>query len=190
MSDPSFTRAHLDSRALQVLAHPLRSRILTRLRRDGPATATTLASALTTNTGATSYHLRKLADVELVAETGGGSARERWWKATTEAHGWTAADVDGDPDGEAASLWLSRHYFEQFAEEYRQWLDQSEQWPLAWRTAANSSDQSLSLSPPQLESLAAEVIALVRSYAEPDPDESADVRRVRVQFHAFPLDRE
>ncbi|WP_192900738.1 ArsR/SmtB family transcription factor [Microbacterium sp. RG1] len=48
----------LDSRAVRALAHPLRSRILSRLRTHGPATATELASALGTNSGATSYHLR------------------------------------------------------------------------------------------------------------------------------------
>jgi len=57
---------HLDARQIRVLAHPLRFRLLGRLRLDGPATATGLARALETNTGATSYHLRQLADVGLV----------------------------------------------------------------------------------------------------------------------------
>ena len=49
-----------------MLAHPLRSRLLDELRLSGPATATTLAAVLHTNSGATSYHLRKLAEVALV----------------------------------------------------------------------------------------------------------------------------
>ncbi|MFT4284363.1 MAG: helix-turn-helix domain-containing protein, partial [Protaetiibacter sp.] len=53
----------LDARAVRVLAHPLRSRILGRLRLHGPATATELATELQTNTGATSYHLRALESV-------------------------------------------------------------------------------------------------------------------------------
>ena len=56
----------LDAEAVRVLAHPLRSRLLSALRLHGPATATELADRLDTNTGATSYHLRKLESVGLV----------------------------------------------------------------------------------------------------------------------------
>ena len=58
-----------------MLAHPLRSRLLAELRVRGPATATTLAAVLQTNSGATSYHLRKLAEVALVVDSGKGSGR-------------------------------------------------------------------------------------------------------------------
>ena len=72
----------LNSQQIRTLAHPLRSRLLGALRVDGPATATTLAQALDTNTGATSYHLRQLAEVGLVAEdVDRGTGRQRWWRA-------------------------------------------------------------------------------------------------------------
>ena len=61
-----LTGLRLDAAALKVLAHPLRSRLLSALRVDGPATATDLATRLETNSGATSYHLRKLESVGLV----------------------------------------------------------------------------------------------------------------------------
>ena len=93
MADRPFTTLRLDGRALRVLAHPLRSRLLTALRMDGPATATALARSLGTNTGATSYHLRKLASVGLVAETDEGRGRERWWRASTPSHEWTERDL-------------------------------------------------------------------------------------------------
>src|SRR6478609_3575831 len=101
MTDDARSIITLDSHAPQVLAHPLRSRLLTALRVNGPATATALAETLDTNTGATSYHLRKLASVGLVEETGQGRGRERWWRAATEMHAWTERDVAGDPDAEA-----------------------------------------------------------------------------------------
>ena len=65
-----LTGVRLDATSLRVLAHPLRSRLLSRLRVGGPATATDLATALGTNSGATSYHLRKLESVGLVTDTG------------------------------------------------------------------------------------------------------------------------
>jgi len=187
MADSPITTLQLDARALRVLAHPLRSRILTALRRDGAATATSLAESLSTNTGATSYHLRKLADVDLVRETDGGRGRERRWAAATDAHGWRERDVADDPDGEAASLWLRRHYLQQFADEVGRWLDSSDAFPLAWRDAAGSTDRTLALSPAQVVALEADLIAVIDRYAEPDPDPEADVRRVRLQVHAFPV---
>ena len=71
----------LDAAALRVLAHPLRSRLLAQLRLHGAATATELADLLTTNTGATSYHLRKLESVGLVTDTGTGAGKRRVWEA-------------------------------------------------------------------------------------------------------------
>ena len=64
--DPRSVRP--DSRQLRVLAHPLRSRLLGALRHGGPATATALAARLGTNSGATSYHLRQLAEAGLVED--------------------------------------------------------------------------------------------------------------------------
>ena len=61
----SATHLRLDAQAITVLAHPLRSRLVSTLRIGGPATATALARALDTNSGATSYHLRRLAEVGL-----------------------------------------------------------------------------------------------------------------------------
>src|SRR6188768_684937 len=116
MSNSNPSMLHLDSKAIRVLAHPLRSRLLTLLRAHGPATATDLARQLDTNTGATSYHLRKLASVGLVEETEDGRGRERWWRASTASHEWRERDLAGDPDAEAASDWLRRHYFHGFAE--------------------------------------------------------------------------
>ena len=63
MSEPRIVE--LDSHKLRVLAHPLRSRLLATLRAEGPATATSLAATLGTNSGATSYHLRQLAEAGL-----------------------------------------------------------------------------------------------------------------------------
>jgi hypothetical protein len=58
-------------------------------------------------TGATSYHLRKLASVGLVEET--GQPRSGAGGRPTECTaGWR--DAAGDPDAEAASDWLRRYY--------------------------------------------------------------------------------
>ena len=194
----------IDARALRVLAHPLRTRLLSELRRNGPATATGLAQQLGTNTGATSYHLRKLAEVGLVEETADGVGRERWWAAAHDMHSWSAGDFVGDPDAEAAMEWLQGEYFRQFTQHAQDWAAEESSWPLAWREAAGASDYLLQLTPPQLQAMLREIYAVVERYraagaaAGSTPDEAAggapnetddhgdDRRRVLFYLHAFP----
>jgi len=178
---------HLDATALKVLAHPLRSRLLTALRAGGPATATALASRLATNTGATSYHLRKLASVGLVEETGEGHGRERWWRAATEMHGFTQRDVAYDPDARAAADWLRRYYLRSFVDRFEHWLDVHEAWPIEWQEVADASDRLLRLSPTRLAELEAEASALLDRYRDPDPDDP-EAKAVEVHLHAFPIE--
>src|SRR4051794_28433298 len=67
--------------ALRGLAHPLRARILALLREHGASTATRVAGRLGESSGATSYHLRRLAAYGFVEEVPGrGAGRERWWR--------------------------------------------------------------------------------------------------------------
>ena len=185
MTHPPATTLRLDSRALQVLAHPLRTRLLTALRMDGPATATALAGPLGTNTGATSYHLRKLESVGLVAETDQGRGRERWWRAATEMHGWTERDVADDPDGRAATDWLRRHYLRSFIDRYEAWLDAQADWPLDWQDAAGASDYAIRVSPARLAAFTDEFSMLVERYRRGTGEDNE--KTVQVQLHAFPL---
>lgn len=185
-TESTTSTLHLDATALKVLAHPLRSRLLSALRAAGPATATALADGLHTNTGATSYHLRKLASVGLVVETGEGRGRERWWRASTEMHSFTQRDVAYDPDGQAAADWLRRFYLRSFVDRFQGWLDVHGSWPLEWQEVADASDYLLRLSPRRLAELEAEASALFGRYRNPDPDDP-DARTVEVHLHAFPI---
>jgi len=182
---PSILR--LDATAVKVLAHPLRSRLLTALRAGGPATATFLAERLGTNTGATSYHLRKLGSVGLVEENGERRGRERWWRAATEMHGFTQRDVAYDADGRAAADWLRRFYLRSFVERFEHWLDIHESWPMDWQEVADASDFLLRLTPRRLAELEAETTTLIERYRNPDPDDP-EARPVELHLHAFPLD--
>jgi hypothetical protein len=191
MTHPDTTTSavplHLDATAIKVLAHPLRSRLLTQLRLAGPATATGLAAALTTNTGATSYHLRRLASVGLVVDTGEGSGRQRLWRASTESHSWDPSDVAGDDDAEAALDWLVRDYLRHFVAGYSEWLDAAATWPVAWRDAAGMGDGYVIATPEQARALAADVGAVVERYrlaGSGDPR----ARRLAVYGAVFPLD--
>jgi DNA-binding transcriptional ArsR family regulator len=178
------THPRLSVEAIRVLAHPLRSRLLGQLRREGPATATALARTIGTNTGATSYHLRKLASVGLVVETGEGHGRERWWRADHEMHSWFPSDVAGDPEGEEAAAWLEGHALRLFSEYASRWQAEESSWSPQWRDAASASDYLLRLSPEQLMALNQELSAVLDRYRHLDPEPGA--QRVHYFLHAFP----
>jgi DNA-binding transcriptional ArsR family regulator len=189
--EPALRRTRIDARALRVLAHPLRTRLLGALRLDGPATATTLARALDTNTGATSYHLRKLAEVGLVEEEPGGSGRERVWRAAHDSHAWTTSDFAGDPDSEAAREWLESEYFQIFLDSARAWAAAAPGWPVRWRDAADSSDAVLDLTPEELAALTEELGAVIQRHQLAGRRARAagqvtDRRRVMLHLHSFP----
>lgn len=183
--DPSTLR--LDAVALRTLAHPLRSRLLTRLRVHGPATATQLAKDLGTNSGATSYHLRRLESVGLVVDSGDGDGKSRVWQASTDSHEYAPSDVAGDEDAETALNWLVRDYIRHLGEQYERWLDVEQAWPLAWRDSAGMSDSFVIASPEQLTAMRAEiddVIARYRRVGQGNPS----ARRLAVYTIAYPLD--
>lgn len=179
----------LDGRALRVLAHPLRARLLSELRMHGAATATVLAGRLRTNTGATSYHLRKLAEVGLVVETGQSPGRQRHWAAAQESHSWSETDVEDDPDARAAAGWLRRHYWHQHVERVARWDEVRDGWPVSWQTAAGTSDAILELGAAELTDLMTDLTDVLdrhRRRAAAAPAE--DRRQIVVHLQAIPTD--
>jgi len=189
MSNPAASTVHLDRTALAMLAHPLRSRLLDELRISGPATATTLAAVLHTNSGATSYHLRKLAEVALVVDDGNGTGRRRLWSASTESRPrdeGPSGDTD-DPDAQAAVAWLARDYLHLFNDRAEQWLDTQGRWPVDWREHVGLSDHLVQVTAGQLAALRADLAEVLERYrrvgaGNPDP------KRVSVYLCPLPVD--
>ena len=178
----------LTPEAVKVLAHPLRSRLLTTLRLGGPATATTLATALSTNSGATSYHLRKLESVGLVADTGEGSGKQRLWRAATSSHSWAPSELAHDEDAATALSWLQRDYLRLFGTSFGHWLDVADAWPSDWQDAAGLGDTSVTVNPEQLQALRRELEEVLERYRDLDPDTTPDARRVSFWQGAFPME--
>ena len=175
---------HPTGEQLQALAHPLRSRLLGALRFYGPATSTALASRLGTNSGATSYHLRQLAEVGLVEDDEEQSnGRDRWWKAAHDATSWRHGDFDDDPDARAADDWLVRRQARTVSGWLLDWLDVRDDWSVEWRDASDQSDYHLDLTPAGLRTLMEEVHAVVAKHREaPSPD---GAERVTIILQAF-----
>jgi predicted ArsR family transcriptional regulator len=175
-----------------MLAHPLRSRLLDELRVSGPATATSLAAVLHTNSGATSYHLRKLAQVGLVVDSGGGgkaTGRRRLWSASIESRPWgegTGGDPD-DADAQAALAWLARDYLQLFHDRAERWLDTQDRWPADWRDEVGLSDHLVQVTAGQLAALRADLGGVLERYRRVGAG-NPDAKRVSVYLCPLPVD--
>ncbi len=186
-----------------MLAHPLRSRLFDELRVSGPATATTLAAVLHTNSGATSYHLRKLAQVALVVDSGEGAGRQRLWRVGTRSRSGSddagtdgddashsadgADDVGDDMDAQAAIDWLARDYLHLFTDRAEQWLDTQERWPAQWREQAGLSDHLVQVTAGQLSALRADLAEVLERYRRVGAG-NPDAKRVSVYLCPLPVD--
>jgi DNA-binding transcriptional ArsR family regulator len=187
-AEPRVLRLN-DPQTMRALAHPLRMKILGRLRTEGPATATTLASELGAIVPLVSYHLRQLARFGIVEEAPelARNARERPWRSSHDRTSWSSADFRDTPERMAADDALMREVYRRYAEQLDRFLDETPSWSEEWLRAASSSDLTLRLSPAQLEALREAMWELVERAARTDPGDSAE--HVRVILHAFPIRR-
>ena len=178
----------LDAVSLRGIAHPLRVRILNVLREHGPATATLLAQRLNQSTGATSYHLRQLAQYGFVLEEPArGTGRERWWKA---AHRRTYLEGDLDQQAPAETETYLRAVAAFYADRVDRWLSERDTQPKEWQRIATISDWRLRLTPAEARELHDGILALVERYRSDDdagPDTPPGTERVVLQAQLMPF---
>lgn len=177
-----------DPSALKALAHPVRLRMLSLLRLDGPATASGLAARLGLNSGATSYHLRQLAlHGFIVEDTARGNARDRWWRAAHEStsYGEGAGDDALEADmafGQAALNW-------QIMQMQSALRNQANLAP-EWRKASTVSDYYIPLTAAQAEALTTKLNDLLWEAMQSAPPMGGPypegVQPFAVILHGFP----
>ncbi|MEN3122034.1 helix-turn-helix domain-containing protein [Janibacter sp. LM] len=176
----------------RLLAHPLRSRILAHLRLHGGATAAELARALGTNTGATSYHARVLAQAGLLEDTGLGDGRSRVWAAAEsgEEEDLEAVAVSTIDDAEelADALWLAHDLVDHHAQRQHAWIDSQVSWPLVWQEECGIEDREVLVDETQLAALRAELGAVLDRYRRRGAG-TPGARRVTATVALTPLPR-
>jgi DNA-binding transcriptional ArsR family regulator len=168
---------------LKALTHPVRVRMLGLLRIDGPATATSLAARLGLNSGATSYHLRQLAQHGFITDDEArGNGRERWWRAahqstTTERE--TAYDEEGREtlDTYLQSVAVVLTEVLQRAVEKRPLLSEE------WRSASEFSDYVVRLTPASAKRLMDSLGEILQAQEKETGEGAEDFV---VQLTAFP----
>lgn len=192
---PLPTVVRPDPRSLRALSHPLRLQLLGLLRADGPATASQLGVRTGQSSGATSYHLRQLAQYGFVTDDESrGNGRDRWWRA---AHQSTQFDLPPDADEESKAL--GEQYLRVVADAYASRLDAAiaalptlaADLGAGWEDGFNMSDQRLRLTRDEAVALIADLEQLTERYRRDDPetraDAPADAQRVVLQFSVLPI---
>lgn len=159
--DRSVTRL-TDPRALRAYAHPVRMALVGLLRTEGPLTATRAAEILGESSGTCSFHLRQLAKYGLVEEAGGGTGRQKPWRATTL---FTDVPATADtPEGAAAVGLFYSAMAERYFDRLMNWLEVRDQEPGQWQEAAVFGDRILYLTADELAGLAGQMDELLDAY--------------------------
>jgi len=185
--DGTARTVRLDRHLIRALAHPMRNRIVGLLRVYGPQTATTLAGRLKVNTGATSYHLRQLAEAGLVVEDDSrGNARDRWWKSAHQGTEFDAAELlDQEPE---LALGFLHGIGQTYAENMFGFIDAMQTLPPEWKEASLLADFMFHLRPDEMAAMMREVLDVFEKYKTPDLTaplpEGAE--QVSVQIQAYP----
>ncbi|SFC89324.1 Helix-turn-helix domain-containing protein [Nocardioides terrae] len=168
---------------LRALSHPTRLRILSHLRIEGPATATTLATRFGLNSGATSYHLRQLAEHGFVVEVDRGNARERWWQAAHQETHTRAEDARTQEEKDVTdAYWQVAAAV--YTENIRAAMDERPLLPAAWRNASTASDWVYTVPAGRAGEIVARIKDLLASYDDEPGDDSAPFA---FQIQAFPV---
>ena len=176
-------------RQLRALTHPVRLRILGILRTEGASTATALAARLGLNTGATSYHLRQLAEHGFIVEDASlGNGRERWWRAAhaSTSTAWELPDPD-PADAEALDAYL-QSVVVVYTQMLQQMVEERATLSPEWRNASTISDWRCRLNPEQARRLIETVVNVIEEFkaAEERPESDPEAVPYSVMFHGFP----
>jgi predicted ArsR family transcriptional regulator len=175
--------------ALRALSHPMRLRLLELLRLDGPSTASALAQRLGLNSGATSYHLRQLAQhgfVEDDPDNGGGrgTARERWWRSAYQS---TRTDdgTETSQAGREASDAFGQAIAVVHTEQLQRSVEERSLLTPEWRAASVLSDWVVRLTPGRARELV-EVIQQAITDWDEAPEDDPEAVPFYVHLHGFP----
>ena len=178
MTDDDF-RQVTDTKVLAAMSHPLRRRLLSLLKLDGPATASLLAQRTSQAVGNISHHLHALAAAGLIEEVPGlaRDRREHWWRRTAGALRWSSADFADDAASDLVFRAAESLNLDYQVSRFRQWAQADDEEHARWPAGPFSTDSWMRLTDAELAELGAEMTALIRRWADrerPDDGQQRD----------------
>lgn len=185
MVDEVTPRRITDPAALRALAHPLRQRILRALAENGPATSTALGAVLGENTGATSYHLRQLAEHGFIEEAPElAKGKERWWRSPPNDLRFRM-DRETSPEVRELMEGLFAQHIAEDVEMFRRF--EAERGELGeWADVMPFSRGAVYATPAELEEFFEDYLKLLKGFQAKHGRARPGTRRVLTRFLAFP----
>ena len=176
-----------DSQALTAMAHPVRRRLLSLLKVDGPATASMLADRTGQAVGNVSHHLRVLAQAGLIEEAPelARDRRERWWRRIASTLSFSSADFGDDVTAETVARAAQSINLDYQLAQLRAWDQAGDK--DAWPSGPFSLDSWMRVDDAELAEFNSELVALVRRWADRElPDDGRERSTVFVFAHGVP----
>jgi DNA-binding transcriptional ArsR family regulator len=178
-----------DSRVLAAMTHPLRRRLLSLLKLDGPATASVLAQRTGQAVGNISHHLRTLAAADLIEEVPelARDRRERWWRRTAATTRWSSSDFADDAAADIVARAALSLNLDHQVSVVRDWDQASDEEHARWAQGPFSTDSWLRVTDAELAELAAEMTSLIGRWADRElPDDGQERTTAFVFAHGVP----
>jgi predicted transcriptional regulator len=139
-----------DSNALRALADPQRLTLFDVVRREGPATSSTLAQRLDRDAAWIDENLGALEGLGLVESDAGAAGDVRWSAAVRGIY----FEIPDDPEGQAAARALSGVMMAKYADLPASWVrDREPQLDVEWARAAGLFNARIDLTPAELKTI-------------------------------------
>jgi DNA-binding transcriptional ArsR family regulator len=188
MSDDDI-RQITDSRVLAAMAHPLRRRLLSLLKLDGPSTASVLAQRTGQAVGNISHHLHALAAAGLIEEVPelARDRRERWWRRPGGALRWSPGDFIDDVAADVVARAAESLDLDYQVMHARQWAQAPDEEKARWPDGPFSTTTWMRLTDGELAELGEQMLTLIRRWADRElPDDGQERGAVLVFTHGVP----
>ena len=184
------TRRLEDPRTIRAIAHPVRLQLLRHLLIHDTLTASQASELVDESPASCSFHFRQLAKYGYVEPAGGGTGRERPWKAVVEVT--EIRDHELTPEARIAADEFGRTLTAEMDRQYEHFNRTRDTFPEQWQDAAAVTNGVVFATAEELTSFKEVIRAQVLAWAARDADPElrpAGSEPVALAFRAFPLHR-
>jgi DNA-binding transcriptional ArsR family regulator len=156
---------------------------------DGPSTASALSERTGQAVGNVSHHLHSLAAAGLIEEVPemARDRRERWWRRTPGPVQWSSADFAGDAATEAIARAAQAVDLDTELGFLRAWAAVPDEERARWPNGPVAVNSWLRMDDGELAEFSAELLALIRRWADRElPEDGRDRDPVFFFAHGIP----